>query len=67
MKSSQTNVAKGNSFKGKKLKSKGRSKEYIKSESKLAGYNLSEEERKETETALDQLLFMTITFFDDME
>ncbi len=36
-------------------------------QSKLAGYNLSEEERKETETSLDQLLFMTITFFDDME
>ncbi len=36
-------------------------------QSKLAGYNLSEEERKETETALDQLLLMTITFFDDME
>ncbi len=34
---------------------------------KLEGYNLREEERKETETALDQLLFMTITFFDDME
>ncbi len=36
-------------------------------QSKLAGYHLSEEERLETETALDQLLFMTVTFFDDME
>ncbi len=36
-------------------------------QSKLAGYNLSEEERKETETALDQLLFMTITFFDEID
>ncbi len=36
-------------------------------QSKLAGYHLSEEERLDTETALDQLLFMTITFFDDRE
>ncbi len=34
---------------------------------KLAGYHLSEEERLETETALDQLIFMTISFFDDRE
>ncbi len=34
---------------------------------KCSKKNLREEERLETETALDQLLFMTITFFDDME
>ncbi len=34
---------------------------------KLAGYHLNEEERLEIETALDQQLCMTITFFDDME